>query len=561
MKRSRSLIVKITLIVLVVLAVVFTTINVITVRIIKQEVLEQWKTEDAKLVDAYAELMLASGCTTPETAQEFVEKLNTEHFLNYALFIQVVDGEVTAVAHSNRDRIGLVLKDEGSIAAARDGEAYVGYFTDEVSGKRTLDVLTPVYDSDNNLLGALNLGIPVDEATISAITAAAIKEVTTMAVAASLLLLAILCVVIFFLVVLPLKQTCVHIDRIAKYDLTPDDTGMIQKNSRRQDEIGVISNDIESMRESIIQLVTDIRRATGELAGQSEALAKVSANVAQMSEQMTQTVNDVANGATNQAEETQEGEKHVVEMGQMIELARRNMDTMNQATDSINQLKEEGLQALGLMLSNTEKNSDNSLRVHEVIMETSRQTDKIKEASAQIREIASQTNLLALNASIEAARAGDAGRGFAVVATEIGNLAGGTNELTARIEEVIHELVDKMQLAVKTMDGMQEMAGKQMDSALDTQRKFDRIAENIVEMEENCRQLDLSTKKIEESKNAIVGIVSDLSAISQENAACMEEAAASVEEESHMVEKVSQSSAEVEELAEQLKLQIGKFKL
>lgn len=561
MKKSKSLIVKVMLIILVALAVVFTTINVITVRIIKQEVLEQWKEDDAKLVDAYAELMLASGCTTPETAQGFVEELNAKYSLNYALFIQVINGEAIAVAHSNHDRIGLVLNDKGSIAAARDGEPYVGYFMDEVSGKRTLDVLTPVYDSNHTLLGALNLGISIDEATLSAITAASIKQVTIMAVVASLLLLAILCAVIFLLVVMPIKQVCVHIDRIAKYDLTPDDKGTLKKHSRRQDEIGVISGGVESMRESIIQLVTEISRATGELAGQSEELAKVSAHVAEMSEQMTQTVNDVANGATNQAEETQEGEKQVVEMSRMIELVRKNMDTMNQATESISQLKEEGSQAIGLMLSNTEKNNDNSFKVHEVIMETSRQTGKIKEASAQIREIASQTNLLALNASIEAARAGDAGRGFAVVATEIGNLAGGTNELTAKIEEVIKELVDKMELAVRTMDGMQEMSGKQMDSALDTQRKFDRIAENIAEMEENCKQLDLSTKKIEESRNAIVGIVGNLSAISQENAACMEEAAASVEEESRMVEKVSQSSAEVEGLAEQLKQQIGKFKM
>lgn len=561
MKKSRSLIVKVTLIVLLTLAVVFVSINIITVKIIKNEVLEQWKTEDAKLVDAYAELMLASGCTEPEQAQGFIDRLNEKYSLNYALYIQVVENEVVAVAHSNHDRIGLVLDDKGSIAAARDGEAYVGFYTDEVTGKRTLDVLTPVYDSENNLLGALNFGIPVDSTTLGDIVSASVVKVTLLALAASLVLLSVLCMVIFLLVVRPIKQVCVHIDRIAKYDLTPDNKGTLQKYSSRQDEIGVISGGVESMRESIIQLVTEISRATGELAGQSEALAKVSANVAQMSEQMTQTVNDVANGATNQAEETQEGEKQVVEMSQMIELVRKNMDTMNQATKSINQLKEEGLQALSLMLANTEKNNDNSLKVHEVIMETSRQTERIKEASAQIHEIASQTNLLALNASIEAARAGDAGRGFAVVATEIGNLAGGTNELTGRIEEVIKELVDKMELAVRTMDGMQEMSETQMNSALDTQRKFDRIAENIVEMEDNCRQLDISTKKIEESRNAIVGMVGNLSAISQENAACMEEAAASVEEESRMVEKVSQSSAEVETLAEQLKKQIGKFRL
>lgn len=193
-------------------------------------------------------------------------------------------------------------------------------------------------------------------------------------------------------------------------------------------------------------------------------------------------------------------------------------------------------------------------------METSRQTNKIQEASMHISEIAEQTNLLALNASIEAARAGEAGRGFAVVATEIGNLAGETNELTTRIEEIIRDLIQKMDVAVSVIGTMQESAKEQADSVTDTEKKFNLIADNIQNMEARCQKLDESTKEMEESKNLIIGMVNNLSAISQENAACMEEAAASVEQQTQSIHTVSESSHNVASLADKLIEEVRQFR-
>lgn len=559
MKKCRSLIFKIMLIVTAVLFLIFTVINLTVSSIIEKEVLEQWMNKDYKLVETYGELLQAKECDSVEEYQEFVDHINSENSLNYVLFIQNLDGAVTAVAHSNPDRIGLVLEDDGSVAAARDGVPYVGYYTDVVSGKLTLDVLTPVYDKDNRLQGALNIGIPVDEATMSSILSSSRTNVSVMSLICSVLLLAILTLVIYFMIIKPLKRLGDNISRMAGYDLSADKTGMIEKYCNRKDEVGMISNDFESMRKSIIRLVGEIAEVVKELSGQAVSLSDVSEKVAETSSQLSQTVNEVANGATSQAQETADGQQQMIALGELIEAVQENMNILNESTNSVSGLKDQGLSALETVIENTEENNAASARVHDVIMETSQQTNKIKAASAQITEIAEQTNLLALNASIEAARAGDAGRGFAVVATEIGNLAGETNALTAKIEDIIQELIHKMELAVSVIDHMQQSARIQADSVSDTEKKFNLIAENIQDMEQRCRILDESTKEMEESKNAIIGIVNNLSAISEENAACMEEAAASVEEQTKSINTVSQSSQHVASLAEKLTGEINEF--
>lgn len=560
MKKGKGLVLKIVLFVLAALVLTFVVINVMISNIIEDEVLEQWKTKDYKLVQVYAELLQAENCDSTEDYQAFIERINEENTLNYAVFMQDVDGAVTAVAHSDPTRIGITLEDEGSIAAARDGVPYVDYYTYSVTGGLTLDVLTPVYNDDNQLQGALNLGIPVDQQSMNRILSSSLIKVTATSVVCAVLLLCVLTVVIYLLILKPIRFLGDNISRMANYDLSADETGVLEKYCGRGDEIGAISNNFEAMRTSIIKLVAEIKAVVQSLSGQADSLSSVSEQVAQTSGQLSQTVNEVAEGATDQAQETASGQQQISDLSDLIGVVQENMNVLNEATNEVSGLKDQGLEALRIVVGNTEKSNSASARVHEVIMETSRQTNKIQEASMHISEIAEQTNLLALNASIEAARAGEAGRGFAVVATEIGNLAGETNELTTRIEEIIRDLIQKMEVAVSVIDTMQESAKEQADSVTDTEKKFNLIADNIQSMEERCQKLDESTKEMEESKNLIIGMVNNLSAISQENAACMEEAAASVEQQTQSIHTVSESSHNVASLADKLIEEVRQFK-
>lgn len=543
------------------LAIVFIINNYVVINILEEEVLNQWKTEDYKLVVAYGQIMEARGCETAEQYQEFIDDINSQNEFNYALYLEDVDGVVTAVAHSNHDRIGLVLEDEGSLAAAREGQAYAGYYTDPVSGGRTLDILTPIYDDSGALQGALNIGIPVDEDTMDGILNQATVKVTFVCVIFALILIVLLCGFIFFILSKPLRQLSVRIEKLSNYDLRMEAGDALQKYRKRSDEIGMISNGFLVMQESLINMAEDVRQISGQLGTQSTNLFDVCTEVRDSSAQLSKTVEEVAEGATTQANQTTEGNAQVGRLNELIEVVEHNMDSLKKATSAVEEIERQGVEVLDVLVEKTQQNGESSKRVQTVIEETSRQTERIKSASEEIRGIAEQTNLLALNASIEAARAGEAGRGFAVVATEIGNLAQETNSLTAQIEGIIKDLYDKMQEAVGTIGVMQEASVEQNESVEKTKQKFDEITQTIQEMERQCDRLAQSTQDMKASRKTIVDVINDLSALSQENAACMQEAAASVNIQSESIEKISNSSHDVAGLAEKLREEMNKFQL
>ncbi len=401
----------------------------------------------------------------------------------------------------------------------------------------------------------------VDHAEVNAIVSNSVTILTGMAFGVSLLLIIVLAVFLFNRIIEPIHVLAKNIKRMSEFDLTADDTGAIEKYSKRSDEIGMVSNGYETMRRNIVTLLAEINGVSHNLTEHAMTLSQASGDVSNVAGQLSFTMGEIANGATAQANEITEGDRQIIALSNLIRLVQENMEIMDHATREVAELRESGLKALEIVVEDSNKNNSNSHKVHDLILETSEQTKNIQSASAQIREIAGETNMLALNASIEAARAGEAGKGFAVVATEIGNLASATNELTTTIESVIQDLVTKMEMTVAMIENMENSIKEESRSMEQTEEQFNRIANHLQKMEEICADLEDSTHQMEDSRGSIVSMIENLSAISQENAASMEEAAAAVDEQTHSIENVSESSQQVAEYADHLTSQIEKFRV
>lgn len=554
---------KLSLIVFVLLVVCISALNYLSTDILKDEIKEQWKVSDTKLAEAYGKQLADKIEEGADTAalQSFVDEINAGGDYNYIVYMKDEGGKVTAVAHSDPSRVGIELTDEGSVAAARDGEAYVGYFTYEVTDSLTLDILYPLYDSQGTLLGALNLGIPFDVATITKI---AQQSITKLLIGSAFFVVLLIVALIFSIrkmIINPIYVMSAELDRVANYDLSIKENKVLDSYRKKEDEIGIMSKGFCKMRDNLILMIQHMDTVSQKLAEHSSDLSKVCVDVSRNSSQLSQTVDEVASGAVSQAEHTSDGNEKMKVLGGLVSTVEENMKDLQETTGQVETIKEEGVLILEDLVTSTNANNESSRQVFQAITETSQQAERIKEASVEIQNIASQTSLLALNASIESARAGEMGKGFAVVASEIGTLSNQTNELTTQIDKVINELLQKAKQSLTIMEGMGESSIKQNDSVNNTKQKFDEIMENMQVMKEKCDILGRSTKDMYETENTISQVITELSAISEENAACMEEASAAVVTQEQSMERVSSACSDVAQLAQELQEQIAHFKL
>ncbi len=181
--------------------------------------------------------------------------------------------------------------------------------------------------------------------------------------------------------------------------------------------------------------------------------------------------------------------------------------------------------------------------VHDFI----RSTTAIIDLTRQVKGLAGQTNLLALNAAIEAARVGEQGRGFAVVADEVRKLAESSTDAANRIDQVTQALA----LQSTTVEQALEAGARNL---ADSQSQLDRLVQNLSEAR---GAVGAANRGVDE----IAGAVSEQSAGTQDIARHIDEIARMAEENSGAVQRTASVASELEQLAGNLQLAVGGFRV
>lgn len=282
------------------------------------------------------------------------------------------------------------------------------------------------------------------------------------------------------------------------------------------------------MSNGIVDVAEQMRKL-GEAAGETRnAMQDVSTGT-----------NDTAESMQNQLEKTEEIQKHIAQMSDVMTAIGQSM---SEAKDSV-RLGRENIDELRRLTESTERAGT---EVVEDMKELEAYTSNMQTIIDMITGVASQTSLLALNASIEAARAGEAGRGFAVVAAEISNLANQTQSATVNITDVIRSVAEKLKIAVVAVEELMVSNQKQNESALQAAESFGRIAEGTDQVDEQSRRLDEAVRQLADANRVIVESIQTISAIMQEVSAHSQETLSVSENNTRIV-------AEVDELVEKLR--------
>ncbi|MDO4719538.1 MAG: methyl-accepting chemotaxis protein [Peptostreptococcaceae bacterium] len=326
-----------------------------------------------------------------------------------------------------------------------------------------------------------------------------------------------------------------------------------------KDKTGELTRTIASSEGKVRDLIHKAVDVGNKMLSSSEALSVISGQNAAVSEDIAKTIEEIAKGATDQAQDATRGAMAMAAMGEVLGENQLLMEKLNGKTEEVLAVKEEGMDIVASLIEYTEASKGSATTIHEIILGTNESAKSIEQASDMIKSIAEQTNLLALNAAIEAARAGEAGRGFAVVAEEIRKLAEDSNRFTEDIRNIVSQLTEKSETAVRTMGEVAIIVGKQTESVEQTAEKFNRMSVSLEENGGIIGQINRHLEKVEDQKEEMMRIIDNLSAIAQENAASTQEAAASVQEQTASMQQMAESSRSLTEITKEMIELTGRF--
>ena len=256
---------------------------------------------------------------------------------------------------------------------------------------------------------------------------------------------------------------------------------------------------MKSMRDSLAEIVGQVRAGTDTIASASEQIAAGNTDLSVRTEQQASSLEETA---ASMEELTGTVKQNSASAGEANRLALNASDIAQKGGAVVSQV----VDTMGSI-------NDSSRKIVDII--------------GVIDGIAFQTNILALNAAVEAARAGEQGRGFAVVATEVRSLA----QRSAAAAKEIKGLIDDSVSQVAAGSKLVAQAGATMEEVVVSVRRVTDIMGEITsaghEQSAGIEQVNVA--------------MAEMDAVTQQNAALVEEATAA----SHSMQEQAHALAEL----------------
>ncbi|WP_162987327.1 methyl-accepting chemotaxis protein [Metabacillus litoralis] len=358
-----------------------------------------------------------------------------------------------------------------------------------------------------------------------------------------------------FLIINRIKKVLEATKLAANGDLTI----IIEENSK--DEIGQLASSFNLMISNLHKVVTKTNDTSAKVASYSEDF-KVSTEQSSASvEQISNAIQAIVSGSELQTAKTSELFKSSKLVSDELNNVAASIQTISDLANVTNDKADSGLKLIDETINKMDTIQHSVLSSSQKMNTLGEKSKEISQIVSLITNIADQTNLLALNASIEAARAGDAGKGFAVVAEEVRKLAEGSSKAGEEIRKLVNEIqlqtteaVDSINSGTIIVEDGRGMVYKSGEAFKDIVQYVHNIGNKSDSAIKAMVMVDERTKTTTES-------IREIDDIAVQASSSVQNVAATVEEQSASNEEITSSAQLLSEMANDLRVEISKFKI